>query len=149
MVLDFSSPNTAKQMHVGHIRSTIIGESLARLFGFLGQEVIKDNHLGDWGTQFGILLYAIKRENLSLENLGPDPIAKLENLYRQGNSWIKEDEANLIQAREEPRKLDHRMLLPIDNAGSFVLLNGVVSCHMKLMRATRKQRMAPESVYSL
>ena len=107
MVLDFSSPNTAKQMHVVHIRSTIIGESLARLFGYLGQEVIKDNHLGDWGTQFGILLYAIKRENLSLENLGPDPIAKLENLYRQGNSWIKEDEANLIQAREELVKLQN------------------------------------------
>jgi arginyl-tRNA synthetase len=107
IVLDFSSPNTAKQMHVGHIRSTIIGESLARLFCFLGQEVIKDNHLGDWGTQFGILLYAIKRENLSLDNLGPDPIAKLENLYRQGNGWIKEDEANLIQAREELVKLQN------------------------------------------
>ena len=57
IVIDFSSPNTAKQMHVGHIRSTIIGESLARLLEFQGHEVIRDNHLGDWGTQFGILLY--------------------------------------------------------------------------------------------
>ena len=53
-------------MHVGHIRSTIIGESLARLLEFQGHEVIRDNHLGDWGTQFGILLYAIKREKFPL-----------------------------------------------------------------------------------
>jgi arginyl-tRNA synthetase len=107
VVVDFSSPNTAKQMHVGHIRSTIIGESLSRLLEFLGHKVIRDNHLGDWGTQFGILLYAIKREKVSLEDLGPDPIAKLENLYRQGNSWIKEEEKNLIQAREELVKLQN------------------------------------------
>ena len=107
IVLDFSSPNTAKQMHVGHIRSTIIGESLSRLLSFIGHEIIRDNHLGDWGTQFGILLFAIKKENISLDELGDDPIAKLENLYRQGNSWVKEDEGNLIQAREELVKLQN------------------------------------------
>lgn len=100
-VIDYSSPNTAKQMHVGHIRSTIIGESLARLLSFCGHTVIRDNHLGDWGTQFGILLYAIKREKVSLEKLGKDPIAELENLYRKGNAWTKEDESALEQAREE------------------------------------------------
>ena len=107
IVLDYSGPNTAKQMHVGHIRSTIIGESLARLLQFLGHEVIRDNHLGDWGTQFGILLYAIKREQIVLDQLGPDPIAKLENLYRQGNKWIKEEESNLAEAREELVKLQN------------------------------------------
>ena len=91
-VLDYSSPNTAKQMHVGHIRSTIIGESLARLLAFCGHEVTRDNHLGDWGTQFGILLYAIKREGASLDDLGDDPVAELEDLYRKGNAWTKEDE---------------------------------------------------------
>lgn len=100
-VIDYSGPNTAKQMHVGHIRSTIIGESLARLLSFCGHDVIRDNHLGDWGTQFGILLYAIKRENVSLDNLGSDPIAELENLYRKGNAWAKEDETALEKAREE------------------------------------------------
>ena len=100
-VIDYSGPNTAKQMHVGHIRSTIIGESLARLLSFHGYDVIRDNHLGDWGTQFGILLYAIKRENVSLDNLGADPIAELENLYRKGNAWTKEDETALEKAREE------------------------------------------------
>src|SRR5262249_11204064 len=59
-VIDYSSPNVAKPMHVGHLRSTIIGDSLARLFRFLGHKVIADNHLGDWGTQFGILLYGYK-----------------------------------------------------------------------------------------
>ena len=107
IVVDFSSPNTAKQMHVGHIRSTIIGESLARLLGFMGHEIIRDNHLGDWGTQFGILLFAIKKENISLSELGGDPIAKLENLYRKGNNWVKEEDGNLIQAREELVKLQN------------------------------------------
>ena len=107
IVIDFSSPNTAKQMHVGHIRSTIIGESLARLLEFQGHEVIRDNHLGDWGTQFGILLYAIKREGVSLDDLGSDPIARLENLYRQGNAWTKEDQSNLNEAKEELVKLQN------------------------------------------
>ena len=107
IVVDFSSPNTAKQMHVGHIRSTIIGESLARLLSFHGHKVIKDNHLGDWGTQFGILLFAIKRENVSLDKLGDDPIAQLEILYRKGNAWIKENEENLSEARAELVKLQN------------------------------------------
>jgi len=107
VVLDFSSPNTAKQMHVGHIRSTIIGESLSRLLAFKGHDVIKDNHLGDWGTQFGILLYAIKRSKTSLDSLGDEPIAELEKLYRQGNQWTKEDEGALTDARDELVKLQN------------------------------------------
>ena len=105
IILDFSGPNTAKQMHVGHIRSTIIGESLARLLTLQGHKVIRDNHLGDWGTQFGILLYAIKRSGISLDNLGDEPIATLEDLYRQGNAWVKEDEKALNEARQELVKL--------------------------------------------
>src|SRR5206468_471429 len=59
-IVDYSSPNVAKPLHVGHIRSTIIGDALARLLRFLGHQVVTDNHLGDWGTQFGILLYGYK-----------------------------------------------------------------------------------------
>jgi len=105
VALDYSSPNTAKQMHVGHIRSTIIGESIARILAFQGNDIIRDNHLGDWGTQFGILLLAIKEQKISLDDLGDDPIAQLEDLYRQGNTRIKEDEVALTQARHELVKL--------------------------------------------
>jgi arginyl-tRNA synthetase len=92
-------------MHVGHIRSTIIGESLSRLLKLNGHKVTKDNHLGDWGTQFGILLYAIKREGIDLDSLGDEPVAKLEDLYRMGNQWIKDDKQALEEARDELVKL--------------------------------------------
>ena len=105
IIIDYSGPNTAKQMHVGHIRSTIIGESLARLLSLQGNQVIRDNHLGDWGTQFGILLYAIKRSGISLDNLGEEPVAELEDLYRQGNTWVKENDSALEKARMELVKL--------------------------------------------
>ncbi|MBS0635086.1 MAG: arginine--tRNA ligase [Verrucomicrobia bacterium] len=62
VVIDFSSPNTAKEMHVGHLRSTIIGDTLARLFEFLGDDVLRLNHVGDWGTSFGMLIAYIKKE---------------------------------------------------------------------------------------
>ncbi len=61
VVVDFSSPNVAKPMHVGHIRCTILGDCLAFVLGFLGHRVVTDNHLGDWGTQFGILLYGYRQ----------------------------------------------------------------------------------------
>jgi arginyl-tRNA synthetase len=60
IVVDLSSPNIAKEMHVGHLRSTIIGDSIARLFEFMGHEVIRANHVGDWGTQFGMLIAYLK-----------------------------------------------------------------------------------------
>jgi arginyl-tRNA synthetase len=55
-VVDFSSPNIAKEMHVGHLRSTIIGESVCRVLEFMGHDVVRANHVGDWGTQFGMLI---------------------------------------------------------------------------------------------
>lgn len=79
-VIDFSSPNVAKPMHVGHLRSTIIGDALARLLRFLGHRVITDNHLGDWGTQFGIILHGYKhyRDEAALQ---ADPVRELARLY--------------------------------------------------------------------
>ncbi len=80
-VIDFSSPNVAKPMHVGHIRSTVIGDSLARILRFLGHRVITDNHLGDWGTQFGMIIYGYKHflnEAAYIE----DPVTELGRLYR-------------------------------------------------------------------
>ncbi len=84
IVIDFSSPNIAKPMHVGHIRSTIIGDCLARVARCLGHRVITDNHTGDWGTQFGMLLLGWKQFRND-EALAKDPIAELERLYRHVN----------------------------------------------------------------
>lgn len=99
IVIDFSAPNVAKPMHVGHIRSTVIGEALARLAAFLGHEVIRDNHIGDWGTQFGMVLWAWKKE-LNGEALEQEPLRELLRLYRLGSSSSKADEdiANLCRA---------------------------------------------------
>jgi arginyl-tRNA synthetase len=87
-VIDYSSPNVAKPMHVGHLRSTIIGDALARLLRFLGHAVITDNHLGDWGTQFGILLYGYKHYR-NEEALRTDPVREMARLYVLLRSLMK------------------------------------------------------------
>jgi len=100
VVVDFSSPNVAKSMHVGHIRSTILGDSLARVLRLLGHKVVTDNHLGDWGTQFGMLLTAWKRD-LNAAALKADPIAEMERLYKQAAAECKASPAALEAARQE------------------------------------------------
>ena len=87
ILIDFSSPNVAKPMHVGHIRSTVIGDALARTFRFMGHEVITDNHLGDWGTQFGMVIYGFKHFG-DEESLQTDPVTELSRLYRLVNRVI-------------------------------------------------------------
>ncbi len=84
IVIDFGSPNVAKPMHVGHIRSTVLGEALARIAQFLGHEVIRDNHIGDWGTQFGMVIYGWKNF-LDQSALEKDPIAELVRIYKEAN----------------------------------------------------------------
>jgi arginyl-tRNA synthetase len=91
LVIDFSSPNVAKPMHVGHLRSTIIGDALARLFRFLGYRVITDNHLGDWGTQMGVLLYGYKHFR-DEERLRVDPVREMARLYVHVRNLMKVDE---------------------------------------------------------
>jgi arginyl-tRNA synthetase len=90
-VIDFSGPNVAKPMHVGHLRSSIIGDSLARLLRFLGHAVVTDNHLGDWGTQFGILLYGYKN-HLDRAAFTADPVRELARLYILVRKQMKSDE---------------------------------------------------------
>jgi arginyl-tRNA synthetase len=100
IVVDFSSPNVAKPMHVGHIRSTILGDTLARILRLLGQRVITDNHIGDWGTQFGKLLVGWK-ERLDRAALEADPVAEMERLYKLVNAACEQDPAVLEKARAE------------------------------------------------
>src|SRR5687768_207240 len=104
IVIDFSSPNVAKPMHVGHIRSTILGDSLARVLRLLGHKVITDNHIGDWGTQFGMLLVGWK-QHLDAAALRHDAIAEMERIYKLVSAKCKEDEAVLEEARRELVKL--------------------------------------------
>ncbi|MBU6301733.1 MAG: arginine--tRNA ligase [Verrucomicrobia bacterium] len=88
IVIDFSAPNVAKPMHVGHIRSTIIGESLARIARFLGHRVITDNHIGDWGTQFGMIIHGWK-VLLNRTALEQDPIKEFVRLYKAVNNRVR------------------------------------------------------------
>ena len=106
VVVDYSSPNTAKEMHVGHIRSTVIGETLARLLEFSGASVIRDNHIGDWGTQFGMLIWAVKQNHYDPEKADPaTAVADLESLYKQGNTAYRESDENAEAIRNELVKL--------------------------------------------
>lgn len=104
VVVDFSAPNVAKPMHVGHIRSTIIGDSLCRIARFLGYQVIADNHIGDWGTQFGMILLGWKTK-LDEAALAEDPIAELVRVYREVNADTKDDPTVLETCKAELVKL--------------------------------------------
>ena len=104
VVVDFSSPNVAKPMHVGHIRSTGIGDSLQRTLRLLGHNVITDNHIGDWGTQFGKLLIGWK-QRLDRPALERDAIAELERLYKVINAECDADPSRLEEAKQELVKL--------------------------------------------
>ncbi len=103
-VVDYSSPNTAKQMHVGHLRSAVIGEAICRLLAFTGAKVIRDNHLGDWGTQFGKLIYGYKRW-VNETALQTEPIEELERLYKLGHAATPDNSPELEEARRELVKL--------------------------------------------
>ena len=106
MIVDFSSPNVAKPMHVGHIRSTILGDALSRILRLLGHKVITDNHIGDWGTQFGKLIVGWKRE-LDEAALAKDPLAEMERLYKRINAEFEQNEQTAELARQELVKLQN------------------------------------------
>ena len=105
VVIDYPSPNTAKQMHVGHLRPIVIGEAVARLLEFCGAKLTRDNHIGDWGTNFGILILAIKRKGFVLDTSSPQALEDLEALYKEGSALTKADPAELDAARAELAKL--------------------------------------------
>ena len=121
-VIDFSSPNVAKPMHVGHIRSTVIGDALCRVLDFLGHRTISDNHIGDWGTQFGMIIYGYKHF-VDQPALEADAVGELSRLYKLVNTLVEyhdirrqqlpamgekidEQEQKLADARETPEPAD-------------------------------------------
>ena len=105
IVIDFSSPNIAKPFGIGHLRSTVIGNALYKIFGKLGFEVIRVNHLGDWGTQFGKLITAYKKWGNDRE-INADPIASLFNLYVRFHKEAEKDKSLEDEARESFRRLE-------------------------------------------
>jgi arginyl-tRNA synthetase len=104
IVIDFGSPNVAKPMHVGHIRSTALGDAIARIAKFLGHDVIRDNHIGDWGTQFGMVIWGWKNL-LDREALQRDPLAEIVRIYKETNARSTSDPAIRDACRQELVKL--------------------------------------------
>lgn len=104
VVIDYSSPNLAKEMHVGHLRSTIIGDAVVRTLEFLGHKVIRQNHMGDWGTQFGMLL-AHLNDQLAANQVAETALADLEDFYREAKVRFDEEQGFADRAREYVVKL--------------------------------------------
>src|SRR5207253_4592230 len=104
IVIDFGSPNVAKPMHVGHIRSTALGDALARIASFLGHDVIRDNHIGDWGTQFGMVIWGWKNI-LDRDALQREPLAEIVRIYKETNARSTSDPAVREACRQELVKL--------------------------------------------
>ncbi|WP_343184189.1 arginine--tRNA ligase [Buchnera aphidicola (Ceratovacuna keduensis)] len=86
IVVDYSSPNIAKNMHVGHLRSTVIGDTIVRIMEFLGHNVIRENHIGDWGHQYGMIITYIKEKNI--KNISKMNLEKLENIYKKSKTMF-------------------------------------------------------------
>lgn len=103
VVIDYSAPNIAKPMHVGHLRSTIIGQAIYNIYKFLGYKTIGDNHLGDWGTQFGIMIAAIKKYNVDLNNI---TIEQMLDIYVKFNKEIEKNPDLQEVAKQEFKKLE-------------------------------------------
>src|SRR3989304_3431419 len=103
LVIDYSAPNIAKRFGIGHLRSTVIGQALYNLYKFSGYKVVGDNHLGDWGTQFGAILRQVKSKNLNVKNLNVD---KLEELYVDFHREAEQNPKRMEEAREWFLKLE-------------------------------------------
>jgi len=105
LVADYPSPNVAKQMHVGHLRPMVIGEAVSRLLAFCGGKVIRDNHLGDWGTNFGVLILALRESGETIAAEPEAALAQLERLYKAGSAkaadkstpWAENARAELVK----------------------------------------------------
>lgn len=101
VIIDYPSANTAKQAHIGHLRPMVIGQAIARLLDFCGADMVRDNHIGDWGTNFGTLIMKIKRDAIDLSALGDDALITLDQLYKDGSALeLEQPELRAISRNE-------------------------------------------------
>jgi arginyl-tRNA synthetase len=107
VVIDYPSANTAKQAHIGHLRPMVIGQAIARLLDFCGADLVRDNHIGDWGTNFGTLIMKIKRDEIDLTFLGEDALVTLDQLYKDGSALEAEQPELRDISRNELVKLQN------------------------------------------
>lgn len=148
-VLDYSSPNLAKEMHVGHLRSTIIGDALTRLLSFQGHKVIRQNHVGDWGTQFGMLIAELE-EQLAEKREATMALSDLEVFYQQAKRHFDEDPAFVDKAREYVVKLQsgNRDVLALWEQFRAVSLEHSQEIYEKLNVTLRSEDVCGESFYN-
>lgn len=145
LVIDYSSPNLAKEMHVGHLRSTVIGDALSRVFEYVGYKVIRQNHVGDFGTQFGMLMAFILQQLSSLSNgtLPEFSINDLEDLYRDAKAKFDTDEEFAKLSRECVVALQAPESLPTNN--NLTTLNALLKGSLYLIQ-TYWQKFREESL---
>jgi arginyl-tRNA synthetase len=122
IVIDYSGPNVAKPMHVGHIRSTVIGAAIANICRFVGHDVVTDNHLGDWGTQFGIIIYGYKHFG-DPAVVAANPVPELANLYRLTNQLIEYQKAKKSLAGLSEKLKDAELTAKSERATAEAMAN--------------------------
>ena len=132
MIIDYPSPNTAKQMHVGHLRPMVIGEAVKRLLKFCGADIKTDNHIGDWGTNFGILIYGIKTQHYTPNPNDENSLEQLEQMYKRGSALVKESPEAADAARAELVKLQNG---DPENVALWELINKVSTASFDKMYA--------------
>lgn len=149
VVVDYSSPNLAKEMHVGHLRSTVIGDAVVRTLEFLGHTVVRQNHVGDWGTQFGMLLAYMER--LRAENTEVSmALSDLETFYRAAKTCFDEDEAFAKRARELVVELQsgNEECLALWDEFINISLTHCEETYKMLGVSLERQHVMPESAYN-
>lgn len=149
IVVDYSSPNLAKEMHVGHLRSTVIGDAVVRTLEFLGHMVVRQNHVGDWGTQFGMLLAYMERLRQSDSEISM-VLADLEVFYRDAKRCFDEDEAFAARARELVVALQSgdEACLALWNEFIDISLDHCEETYQMLGVSLKREHVMPESAYN-
>lgn len=146
IIIDYSSPNTAKEMHVGHLRSTVIGDSIANIMDFLGHKVIRINHIGDWGTPFGMLIAYLKKNNKK-EKID---ISKIEKYYKNSKKLYDENEKFANLSRKYVRKLQsgEKKYYEIWKKINNISINENQKIYKKLNINLKKKNIMGESFYN-